>query len=154
MDFFWINRDQTSFEWFVSLLSQLEIEQSEQQGFERFLDMHMYMTSALKKTDVKAIGLQMALDLIHKKDKRDMITGLRTRTQAGRPDWEKVKYDVAGPGLRVMRCPCLFKMQVFQQLDNARRGKITVFFCGAPAIEKVLKATCDRFGFDFRKENF
>lgn len=91
VDFFWINRDQTSFEWFVSLLSQLEIEQSEQQGFERFLDMHMYMTSALKKTDVKAIGLQMALDLIHKKDRRDMITGLRTRTQAGRPDWEKVK---------------------------------------------------------------
>ena len=90
MDFFWINRDQRSFEWFVSLLSQLEIEQSEQCGFERFLDMHMYMTSALRKTDVKAIGLQMALDLIHKKEKRDLITGLRTRTQAGRPDWNKV----------------------------------------------------------------
>ena len=92
MDFFWINRDQRSFEWFVSLLSQLEIEQSEQSGFERFLDMHMYMTSALRKTDVKAIGLQMALDLIHKKDKRDLITGLKTRTQAGRPDWDEVLY--------------------------------------------------------------
>ena len=90
MDFFWINRDQRSFEWFVSLLSQLEIEQSQQSGFERFLDMHMYMTSALRKTDVKAIGLQMALDLIHKKEKRDLITGLKTRTQAGRPDWDKV----------------------------------------------------------------
>lgn len=52
--------------------------------------MHMYMTSALRKTDVKAIGLQMALDLIHKKEKRDLITGLKTRTQAGRPDWDKV----------------------------------------------------------------
>ncbi len=52
----------------------------------------MYMTSALKKTDVKAIGLQMALDLLHKKDKRDLITGLKTRTQAGRPDWDKVTY--------------------------------------------------------------
>ena len=90
VDFFWINRDQKSFEWFVSLLSQLEIEQSEQCGFDRFLDMHMYMTSALRKTDVKAIGLQMALDLIHKKEKRDLITGLKTRTQAGRPDWDKV----------------------------------------------------------------
>ena len=48
------------------------------------------MTSALRKTDMKAIGLQMALDLLHKKEKRDLITGLRTRTQAGRPDWEKV----------------------------------------------------------------
>lgn len=90
VDFFWINRDQRSFEWFVSLLSELEIEQSVQSGLERFIDMHMYMTSALRKNDVKAIGLQMALDLIHKKEKRDLITGLKTRTQAGRPDWDKV----------------------------------------------------------------
>lgn len=54
------------------------------------MDLYMYMTSALRKTDVKAIGLQMALDLIHKKEKRDLITGLKTRTQAGRPDWDKV----------------------------------------------------------------
>ena len=52
--------------------------------------MHMYMTSALSKTDMKAIGLQMALDLIHKKEKRDLITGLKTRTQAGRPNWNEV----------------------------------------------------------------
>ena len=32
MDFFWINRDQKSFEWFVKLLSQLEIEQAEHGG--------------------------------------------------------------------------------------------------------------------------
>ena len=38
VDFFWINREQRSFEWFVSLLSQLEIEQAEQGGaMERFL---------------------------------------------------------------------------------------------------------------------
>ena len=28
VDFFWINRDQKSFEWFVNLLSQLEMEQA------------------------------------------------------------------------------------------------------------------------------
>ena len=27
VDFIWVNRDQTSFEWFVNLLSQLEAEQ-------------------------------------------------------------------------------------------------------------------------------
>ena len=32
VDFFWINRDQKSFEWFVKLLSQLEIEQAEHGG--------------------------------------------------------------------------------------------------------------------------
>lgn len=55
-----------------------------------FLEMHMYMTSALSKNDMKAIGLQMALDLLAKKEKRDSITGLRTRTQPGRPEWGKV----------------------------------------------------------------
>ena len=33
----------------------------------RFLDMHMYITSALQKTDMKAVGLQLALELLHEK---------------------------------------------------------------------------------------
>ena len=60
--------------------------------------MRLYMTSALGKNDMKAIGLHMALDLIHQKRQRDMITGLMTKTEAGRPDWNQVgleyeKYD-------------------------------------------------------------
>lgn len=52
----------------MNLLSQLEIEQAELGGaMERFLDMHMYITSALQKTDMKAVGLQLALDLLHEK---------------------------------------------------------------------------------------
>lgn len=51
----------------------------------------MYMTSALGKNDMKAIGLQMALDLLSAKEQRDSITGLRTRTQPGRPNWSKVR---------------------------------------------------------------
>lgn len=36
VDFIWINRDQKHFEWFVSLLTKLELEQAEQQpGGER-----------------------------------------------------------------------------------------------------------------------
>ena len=76
----------------MRLLTNLEIEESDRElnSFERFLDFHLYMTSALRKTDMKALGLQMALDLLHKKENRDLITGLRTRTQTGRPDWDKV----------------------------------------------------------------
>ena len=49
-------------------MSQLEIEQAEKGGaMERFLDMHMYMTAALQKNDMRAVGLQLALDLLHKK---------------------------------------------------------------------------------------
>lgn len=68
VDFFWINRDQRSFEWFVDMLSQLEMEQTDVGGvLNHFLDLHMYITSALKKTDMKAVGLQMAFDLLYAK---------------------------------------------------------------------------------------
>ena len=90
VDFVWINRDQHSFEWFISLISAIELEQAEIPAASRFLDIHLYMTSALSPSDMKAIGLHVALDLIHKKKKRDTITGLMTRTQAGRPDWDEV----------------------------------------------------------------
>uniref|UniRef100_A0A663DPL0 NADPH oxidase 5 n=1 Tax=Aquila chrysaetos chrysaetos TaxID=223781 RepID=A0A663DPL0_AQUCH len=132
VDFIWINRDQKHFEWFVSLLTKLEMEQAEQEPGGRFLEMHMYMTSALSKNDMKAIGLQMALDLLAAKEQRDSITGLRTRTQPGRPDWSKV----------------------FGKVAEEKRGKVQVFFCGSPALAKVIRAHCERFGFRFFKENF
>uniref|UniRef100_A0A8C0BCG8 NADPH oxidase 5 n=1 Tax=Buteo japonicus TaxID=224669 RepID=A0A8C0BCG8_9AVES len=132
VDFIWINRDQKHFEWFVSLLTKLEMEQAEQEPGGRFLEMHMYMTSALSKNDMKAIGLQMALDLLAAKEQRDSITGLRTRTQPGRPDWSKV----------------------FGKVAEEKKGKVQVFFCGSPALAKVIRAHCERFGFQFFKENF
>ncbi|XP_072241414.1 NADPH oxidase 5 [Leuresthes tenuis] len=132
VDFIWINRDQKSFEWFVSLLTKLEMDQADEEPEGRFLEMHMYMTSALGKNDMKAIGLQMALDLLAKKEMRDSITGLRTRTQPGRPEWGKV----------------------FQKLSMEKKGKVHVFYCGAPALAKVIKAQSEVFGFNFYKENF
>ena len=91
VDFVWINRDQRNFEWFLSLLNRLELEQSRDSGLGHVLDMHMYMTSALTKNDMKGVGLQMALDLIHQNEKTDLVTGLQTRTQPGRPDFNKVR---------------------------------------------------------------
>ncbi|XP_078657799.1 NADPH oxidase 5-like isoform X1 [Branchiostoma floridae x Branchiostoma belcheri] len=133
VDFFWINRDHKSFEWFISLLSQLEIEQSEMGNFDRnFLEMHMYMTSMYGRTDSKAIRLRMAMYLTHKKEKRDLITGLKTRTQAGRPDWDKV----------------------FRRLDAEKCGKVTVFFCGSAQLGKVLQKKCMEHGFQFCQESF
>jgi len=133
VDFFWINRDQKSFEWFVKLLSQLEIEQAEHGGaMSRFLDMHMYVTSALQRTDMKAVGLQLALDLLHEKEKRDLVTGLKSRTNAGRPNWNKV----------------------FTKIKEQRKGKVTVFFCGNTSLGRTLKLKCDEFGFTFKKETF
>ncbi|NXK93848.1 NOX5 oxidase, partial [Formicarius rufipectus] len=132
VDFIWINRDQKHFEWFLSLLSKLEAEQAALEPGGRFLELHLYMTSALAKSDVKGLGLQLALDLLAAKEKRDSITGLRTRTQPGRPDWTKV----------------------FGKVAEEKVGKVQVFFCGSPALAKVVRGHCERFGFRFSKENF
>ncbi|NXH07906.1 NOX5 oxidase, partial [Loxia leucoptera] len=90
VDFIWITRDQQHLQWFLGLLAKLEAEQAELEPGGKFLELHLYMTSALGKGDVKALGLQLALDLLAAREQRDSISGLRSRTQPGRPDWDKV----------------------------------------------------------------
>lgn len=65
-------------------------------------------------------------------EKRDLITGLKTRTNAGRPNWDKV----------------------FKQLQDKKKGKVTVFYCGPPQLAKILRYKCGQFGFKFKKESF
>jgi hypothetical protein len=132
VDFVWINRDQRCFEWFVQLMAQLELTQQQLKPNERFLDMHVYVTSARDVSDMKAIGLQLALDLLHERQQRDLITGLKTRTRPGRPNWDVFFNDIA----------------------RQRRGKVTVFFCGGALMGRTIQNHCQKYGFAFRKENF
>ncbi|XP_062357141.1 NADPH oxidase 5 [Cinclus cinclus] len=132
VDFIWITRDQQHLQWFLGLLAKLESEQADLEPGGKFLELHLYMTSALGKGDVKALGLQLALDLLAAQEKRDSISGLRSRTQPGHPDWAKV----------------------FGKVAAERRGKVQVFFCGSAGLAKVIHGHCRSFGFTFSKENF
>ena len=96
--------------------------------FLRFLDMHLYVTSMLQKTDIKAVALQMALDMLHEKEEKDLVTGLNSRINAGRPNWNKV----------------------FTKIQEEKKGKVTVFYCGNPMLAKTLRKKCAEFGFGFR----
>ena len=60
------------------------------------------------------------------------MTGLKAKTNAGRPNWDKI----------------------FQKLQDERKGKITVFYCGNPVVANILRVKCEEYGFDFRKEVF
>ena len=60
------------------------------------------------------------------------MTGLKARTNAGRPNWDKI----------------------FQKLQDERKGKVTVFYCGNQFLAKTLRAKCEEYGFNFRKEVF
>ena len=132
VDFVWINRDHKNFEWFVSVLSRLEMDQAALKETERFLDIHMYVTSAHYESDMSAIALQLALDLMHEKEERDLITGLKSRAKPGRPQWESF----------------------FQDIKNQNKGRVTVFCCGPPDMSNTIKKHCTQNGFAFQKENF
>ncbi|XP_059338378.1 NADPH oxidase 5 [Ammospiza nelsoni] len=132
VDFIWITRDQQHLQWFLGLLAKLEAEQAELEPGGRFLELHLYMTSALGRGDVKALGLQLALDLLAAREQRDSISGLRCRTQPGRPDWD----------------------QVFARVAAERRGAVAVFLCGSAGLARAIRGHCRRFGFRFHRENF
>ncbi|XP_057889602.1 NADPH oxidase 5 [Melospiza georgiana] len=132
VDFIWITREQQHLQWFLGLLAKLEAEQAELEPGGRFLELHLYMTSALGRGDVKALGLQLALDLLAAREQRDSISGLRCRTQPGRPDWD----------------------QVFARVAAERRGAVAVFLCGSAGLARAIRGHCRRFGFRFHRENF
>ena len=68
MDFFWINRDQKSFEWFIQLLNEMEEEQkTDEINQQKFLDVYLYFTRAIQRTDMRGVALQAAIDILHKK---------------------------------------------------------------------------------------
>jgi predicted ferric reductase/Ca2+-binding EF-hand superfamily protein len=124
--FFWLNRDQQSFEWFEELLRQLEIE-----DFDDFLDINIFLTGA--KPDMKSRTLDIAMDMLHDRFKVDLVTGLRARTNMGHPKWEAV----------------------FEQLAQRYRGQaVDVYFCGPPGLSTTLNRHANKVGFKYHKENF
>jgi hypothetical protein len=53
VDFIWVNRDFEAFEWFVELLAELELQQSQLEIVDRFLTIHLYMTTAKVEQQIK-----------------------------------------------------------------------------------------------------
>jgi Ca2+-binding EF-hand superfamily protein/ferredoxin-NADP reductase len=124
--FFWLNKDQYSFEWFTSLLSDLEAQ--DQRGM---LEVNLCMTGA--RSGATSLGLDLARQVMHQKGRSDIITGLRTKTHFGPPDFETWLGRIA----------------------NAHSDdKVEVFFCGPPGLGKIVRATAERLGMGYREERF
>jgi hypothetical protein len=46
----------------------MEEEQAgDEVGNHKFMDIHMYLTAALQRTDMRAVALQTAIDILHKR---------------------------------------------------------------------------------------
>lgn len=126
--FYWLNREQKAFEWFVELLSRIETEDTN-----NLFDINLYLTGAQQKSDMKSSTLFVAMDLMHSQTQIDLITGLKSRTKTGRPDWDVIFRDVA---------------------KQHAPEKVDVYFCGPPGLSLQLRNLCHKYGFGYRKENF
>jgi NADPH oxidase 5 len=60
VDFIWVNRNYKSFEWFIELLSKIELQQqniSEDDTEGRFIRIHLFITSEKEDKEFKYIDL-------------------------------------------------------------------------------------------------
>ncbi|XP_033635481.1 cytochrome b-245 heavy chain-like [Asterias rubens] len=85
--FFWICRDTNAFEWFTELLTSLETRLAES-GRSEFLEYHIYLTRGWSHRQAKNIYLQEEQEV-------DAITGLRQKTNYGRPKWDDTFKQIA-----------------------------------------------------------
>ena len=124
--FFWLNRDQYSFEWFRELLAELE---AADRG--ALLDLHLCMTAG--RAGATALGLELARAELHDAGRSDVVTGLRTQTHMGPPDWEPLLAAIVA--------------------EHAP-APVDVFFCGPPGLGAKLRPLCARLGMPFHWERF
>ena len=116
--FFWLNRDQYSFEWFSALLSALE--KIDVRGR---VDFHLCMTGG--RTGVTGFGLDLAREVMRAAGRSDVVTGLRTRTHFGAPDWTEWLGAIAR-----LHSPAV----------------VDVYFCGPPGLAAKLRPLCAGLG--------
>lgn len=124
--FFWLNKDQYSFEWFAALLSELVEDDAK-----ALLDIHLCMTAG--RADTTALGVEVARQIASEAGKDDIVTGLRTHTHMGQPDWERMLYLIR---------------------EQHKPEKVDVYFCGPPGLAKKIRPICGRLGLTFREEKF
>ncbi len=124
--FFWLNRDQYSFEWFAALLATLE-----QAPKPPALDLHLYMTQGHRGASTMA--LELARHVAREEGARDVVTDLQTMTHFGAPQWESVLRDI---------------------VKEHAAGTVALFFCGPAGLGTRVRAACRAVGIPYHEERF
>ncbi|OCL08822.1 hypothetical protein AOQ84DRAFT_33283 [Glonium stellatum] len=148
IEFIWVCKDTTSFEWFQQLLGALETQSISAPGAggegADFLRIHTYLT---QKVDVNTAN-NIVLNSVG--TDKDPLTELKSRTNFGRPDFDKL---LCGMRNGIM------DRSYMSGLESSLRTDVGVYFCGpnvaARDIKKACKkATCQEVNFKFWKEHF
>ena len=147
VEFIWVCKETTSFEWFQALLASLESQSESLSGTEsrtEFLRIHIYLTQRVDADTAQNIVLHTV------GANEDPLTELSSRTNFGRPDFQRL--------LVGMREGILGQTYI-DGLNKRERTDVGVYFCGpniaARDIRKACKeATVKRVRFKFWKEHF
>lgn len=151
VEFIWVCKDTTSFEWFQALLSSLEAQSLSMTGPStggetEFLRIHTYLTQRMDIDTAQNIVLNsVGTD-------KDPLTELSARTNFGRPDFARLLVGMREGILNQSYIPGLAK-------GARQKAEVGVYFCGpntaARDIRKACKeATIDEVRFKFWKEHF
>ncbi|PKA46682.1 Respiratory burst oxidase like protein C [Apostasia shenzhenica] len=133
--FYWVTREQGSFEWFEGEMNEVAAAEEE----EGVIELHNYCTSVYEEGDARSALIAMLQSLNHAKNGVDVVSGTRVKTHFARPDW-----------------PAVFNRIALRHRDQ----RIGVFYCGAATLTKELRQLSQDFShktntkFDFHKENF
>ncbi|MCD7455123.1 hypothetical protein HAX54_027064 [Datura stramonium] len=132
--FYWVTREQGSFDWFKGLTN--ELAEMDHTGV---IEMHNYCTSVYEEGDARSALIAMLQAINHAKNGVDIVSGTRVKTHFARPNWRNVYKRIA---------------------LNHTNARVGVFYCGPPALTKELRQLALDFShktstkFDFHKENF
>jgi len=120
VEFIWVCKDTTSFEWFQTLLSSLETQSMEAanrpgNNGQEFLRIHTYLTQKIDIDTVQNIVLNSVGSAV------DPLTELKSRTNFGRPDFTRLFQ-----GMRDGINDCTY----LSGLEGEMRTNVGVYFCG------------------------
>lgn len=132
--FYWVTREQGSFDWFRSVMN--EVAENDR---DNVIELHNYCTSVYEEGDARSALIAMLQSLHHAKNGMDIVSGSKVKTHFARPNWRAV-----------------FKHVAINHTDK----RVGVFYCGAPGLTQQLRHLSHDFSrktstkFDFHKENF
>ncbi|MCJ1476352.1 NADPH oxidase 4 [Lambiella insularis] len=147
VEFIWVCKDTSSFEWFQNLLSALEaqsLEAASQSHESEFLRIHTYLTQHID-ADTQANIYLNSVGAHY-----DPLTELKSRTNFGRPDFKKL-FEGLKEGLE--------DGNYISGLDAKKGVDVGVYYCGPNVAAREIRKSCREVGdgnvrFRFWKEHF
>jgi NADPH oxidase len=148
VEFIWVCRDTSSFEWFQSLLASLESQSTEaariQGSSDEFLKIHTYLTQKLDTNTAQNIMLNSV------GSDTDPLTELRSGTSFGRPNFLRMFQSIRDG---------IMNQTYLGGLSGYTRTTVGVYFCGPSIAAREIKKACKQatvtdVRFRFWKEHF